>query len=301
MVLKPWEIPSLRTALPGQCGAYLEAVYRPLPTVYTESGQIPLTWANPQNAFDYVDPQMYPASGAVPTNHSLYVLPDASALSWGIAVDGNPQLTDTWQEFTIRRVMCPTVPWNTIRQLTNRINQSRAWTPANMTIPGLPGNTFSIGTLRFDSAEPIKRVMPYCFDSSGNVLIGATGDIPITQQVSWWDILYKFSWRTKYAPWRAYDGTLQPITQLSWNHTWFDGIGFLGTAASPALGMRYPGWYDAGFWMQDPTLQVKFYPKYLDAEDETLPINDVANRGTPTGLPFGTAHPFDALFMLAAT
>ena len=59
--------------------------------------------------------------------------------------------------------MCPCVPWDTIRQLTNRINGLQAWTPANMTIPGLAKNTFPQGTLRFDSAEPIMRVVPKNF------------------------------------------------------------------------------------------------------------------------------------------
>ena len=98
---------------------------------------------------------------------------------------GNSALlvTETWQEFTIRRVMCPSVPWDTIRQLTSRINGQQAWTPANMTIPGLPNNTFPQGTLRFDSAEPIMRTVPKSFSNDPTNFLTAPIGLPYTQSM----------------------------------------------------------------------------------------------------------------------
>jgi hypothetical protein len=48
---------------PNMCGAYVEAIYRPLFSIYTgyAGGQ-------PQNAFDYVDPQFHPCSRTFPAN-----------------------------------------------------------------------------------------------------------------------------------------------------------------------------------------------------------------------------------------
>jgi len=281
--------PTIAHAAPGMCGCYLEAVYRPLPTIYTESGQIPLTWANPQNAFDYVDPQFYPCSRSFDTGPAGFLLP-SSITGHQQPVPGTglgSQIVETWQEFTIRRVMCPTVPWQTIRMLENRINGLFDWIPANMTVPGLPSNTFPVFTLRFDSAEPIKRTMPYCFDTSGKILIGATGDIPITRQISWWDILYKFSWRTTWAEWTDHTQTVQGPSFIPWNCDWFNGT----NNWIPGTDL-FPGWYEMTYFNpKNAIIVTDTRAKYLNAEDSTLPINSLWGAG---GQP---AHPFDLLFL----
>ena len=194
---------SLRKS-PNMCGAYVEAVYRPLVSVCNGLTNSP--WAPPPDSFDYLDPQMYPASRTLPVDSSLYVLANyvvADTGSYGTKTGGSPQLVETWKEFTIRRVMCPTVPWATINYYTNRINGLKAWSPASMTIPGLQffdpnngttviKNTFPQGTVRFDSAEPIMRTVPSCFDANGNLITDANG-LAVTRPIQWWDIVYKFS------------------------------------------------------------------------------------------------------------
>ena len=139
----------------AMCGAYIEAIYRPLSSIYNMPGSYPSYTGRPTKPdyvrrFDYVDPQFHPCSrmfpfgGAANLYFGGYPFPEANS---------SAQLTESWLEFTIRRVMCPSVPYQTIAQLTGRINGLKAWTPANMTVPGLPNNTFPQGTLRFDGAD----------------------------------------------------------------------------------------------------------------------------------------------------
>ncbi len=126
--------------------------------------------------------------------------------------------------------MCPSVPWETIRQFQNRINGQAAWTPANMTIPGLPKNTFPTGTVRFDTAEVVKRTMPDPFDAAGKLLTNTAGGpaVPVTQSMTWWDITYKFSWRTTYDMWVGYGGFWGQQTHgpeyIPWNCDWYIGL-----------------------------------------------------------------------------
>ncbi len=174
---------------PNMCGAYVEAIYRPLLSIY--SGPMAGPGGTPQNAFDYVDPQFHPCSRTFPANgypgeqNSFCVASAIVGTPARMPNAGNSALlvTETWQEFTIRRVMCPSVPWDTIRQLTSRINGQQAWTPANMTIPGLPNNTFPQGTLRFDSAEPIMRTVPKSFSNDPTNFLTAPIGLPYTQSM----------------------------------------------------------------------------------------------------------------------
>ena len=184
----------------GLCGAFIDAIYRPLYTCY----KMPSSPGDEdyQKSFDYVDPQFSPCSRSLQgppgylfarydpglwanTKLSMYnyPVPDVANLA-----------TETWQEFTIRRVMCPNVPWLTIRLLENRINSSADWVPGNFTVPGLPDNTFPAGTLRFDYAEVTPRTMPYATVAPGGLLIHTIqSNVPGTQPLQWYDITYKFS------------------------------------------------------------------------------------------------------------
>jgi len=288
---------------PNMCGAYVEAIYRPLLSIY--NGPASGTGATPQNAFDYVDPQFHPCSRTFPANgvpgeQNSFVLQDV-LLRIPVAVPngGNSALlvTETWQEFTIRRVMCPTVPWDTIRQLTSRINGQKAWAPANMTVPGLPNNTFPQGTLRFDSAEPIMRTVPKSFSDDPTKFLTAADGLAYTQSMQWWDIIYTFSWRTTYALWTSYGGiqgqTLNGPGYIPWNCDWYIGAD-VGLLAGAIGGFLLPGWYEMTFEQPtNPIISFNTRRKYLDAEDPALPINKA-------GLVAGANHPFDQLFLIQA-
>jgi len=276
---------------PNMCGAYVEAVYRPLMTIY--SGPI-AEQSDLQNVFDYIDPQFYPCSRTFPINGVA-----GRADSFLLTVLGVPtqyggmsslMATETWQEFTIRRVMCPSVPWMTIQQLTGRINGQSPWAPANMKVPGLPFNTFPQGTLRFDSAEPIMRTVPRHFTSDPTKFSLDAGGLPYTFPMNWWDITYKFSWRTTYATWKSYDGTEQGPWYITWNCDWYAGYN-AGVFAS--IYNVLPGWVEMTF-QQETNSVVSFDTrrKYLDAEDTKLPINQPGH--------VWTGHPFDQLFLLQA-
>lgn len=258
----------------NMCGAYIEAVYRPLSSIYSGN--------TPANAFDYIDPQFYPCSRTVPIK-TLAIRGVIPLSDYYVADSG--LLTDTWSEFTIRRVMCPSVPWSTIQQLTNRINGQKAWSPANMSIVGLPNNTFPLGTLRFDSAEPIKRIIPTCLAADGTTILttmptGSPGAIPTTRQMQWYDIIYKFSWRTTFAVWGNKSLQSQGPMPLPWFVEWYDGSTWANII---------PGWYEATFPF---ILSSQIFPadivqhhKYLDAEDPTLPLNQAPPRSMALAIP----------------
>ncbi len=289
----------------AMCGAFVDAVYRPLPTVYTEDGNTNFAdWQNPQNCFDYLDPQFYPASRSFPANgypgtqNGFCLMGSISRLPVLAPNSNNTSLlvTETWQEITIRRVMCPSIPWTTISQLENRINGTNPWTPAHMTIPGLPNNTFPTGTLRFDNAAPVKRSMPTCLDSNGQLIMAPPGNnaSPATALMTWWDITYTFSWRTTYDLWWKYGGvsgtSLQGPEYIPWNCDWYIGAD-TGWGNWVAL---LPGWYEMVFEQPtNPLISFNIRRKYLDAEDPALPL-EIA------GLPDGAKHPFDMLFMLGS-
>jgi len=310
----------------GQCGVFIEAVYRPLPTCYTETAHAEAwAWEHPEFAFDYVDPQFYPASRQFAANG----YPGKANSFCFLSVEGFPTpapnagnnallVTETWQEFTIRRVMCPTVPWTTIRTLQNRINGLLDWTPANMTIPGLVDNKFPIGTMRFDSAEIIRRTMPTCFDINGKVATEAltgranlgntdpsTLNIPVTQQTTWWDITYKFSWRTTWDMYLPYDcgflNRLWPIFQgpgwLTWNYDWYIGAepGQAKEGEADISVTHLPGWYEMIFEKpSNPIISFATRKKYLDAEEDVLTIRPLWNKDLDSNKPH---HPFDLLFL----
>jgi hypothetical protein len=225
-----------------------------------------------------------------------------SGYAFAVAESAN-LATETWFEFTIRRVMCPSVPWATINQLTNRINGLQAWAPTWMTLEGLNlpvfgntiNNSFPAGTLRFDSAEPIKRVVPAAYQSDGTTPILDPNSLPITRPMTWWDITYKFSWRVIWEWWISPNLEEDASDYWSWEGpewiTWnrvFAGPFSSGTAYSPSA------WYDCLY--DDETaffLSSGGRPRYLNAEDESLPINSGAGK-------IWINHPFDQLFLLQA-
>ena len=108
--------------------------------------------------------------------------------------------------------------------------------------------------------------------------------------MTWWDILYKFSWRTTLATvWTAADATQNNNSYITWNCQWFPG----GKAILDMTNYP-PGWFETGWrdiYIADVLHQT--VPKYLNAEDPALPIN-------VTGLVAGATHPFDQLFSMQA-
>ena len=227
----------------GKCGCYIEAIFRPLLTAYSMSEDLAFS-----GSFDYVDPQFFPCYRTFNNNNALYALPDINPNHWltkNYKIGEETQFTETWQEITIRRLMCPTVPWQTINKLTNTINFD-TWTPWLFTLPSLPSiggvKGFPPGTLRFDGCTPTKRITPsvlqddndetsFKLDSFGN---------PICKQNISWDITLKFSWRTIWNWWIDVEGVQQDPGWITWNMQFGGPFGKL--LASPAA------WYDTYAW-----------------------------------------------------
>ncbi len=271
----------------GRCGAYIQAFYRPIYSVYNNTTAA-------IDLFDCVDPQFTPSSRVFPGNgipgkQNSFCTKDDITQLLDEAPGGAPSgilITETWQEFTIRRVMCPSVPWVTIRSLEGRINDGWGWQPQYFTVDGLENNTFPQGTLRFDYAETTPRLVPA---AAPNPVDG----VPVTAPRRCYDILYHFSWRTTFSQWCDIYFRVQPPAYISWNCDWYQGCdvtllqGIFGALFNePCL----PGWYEMNF--EQPTNQfisLNTRKKYLNAWDLSTPLNTGRN-------PAGVNTPFDSLF-----
>lgn len=287
----------------GRCGAYIEAIYRPLYSIYTPPSYILASDKPPTGLFDYVDPQFTSCSRVIDVSLSARVLMERNnTLGWGFAANGPGRLiTDTWEEFTIRRVMCPCVPWYTITALQNRINE-KDWSPQFMTIDGLLNNTFPAGTLRFDLAEVTPRTLPDATDDEGNIIASQAGassneeGLPCTTPMRWYDILYKFSWRTTTGLWRDLAGN-QHNGPLSWNVQWWAGIEDLWAQVTNLSSVTWPpGWYEIG----SSVFGTIVLRPYQTAEYSYVAYTPPYVPPNRPKLPAGANHPFDLLFWLTA-
>jgi len=275
----------------GECGCYIEAVFRPLLTAYNLSEEQSTT-----GAFDYVDPQFFPCYRTFGNSKALYALPDINLnhyLTKNYPVGEDMQFTETWQEFTIRRIMCPTVPWQTINKLSNTINFN-AYTPTCFDLPSLPDvgenpngrvHGFPPGTLRFDGCSPIKRVIPSVLVDDTNetgFLFDAYGNPMCAANVSW-DITYRFSWRTIWNWWIDFDGDYHKPGWITWNMQFTGPFGKVNV--SPV------GWYDTFAW--------SFFNGLPNIDDNSHNTFGAKYRfDVDAGVVSPTDIPFDALFYL---
>ncbi len=270
----------------GQAGAFIEAIYRPLPTVFRFSSDP--TEDERIRSFDYIDPQYHPCSRTVSTGGGLRVIPQFKAAGTGIGIDagGDGLLTDSWIEFSIRRLMCPTVPWHAIQQLQNSVNKDSQWAVTAFDVDGLPNNTFFPGVLRFNAPDIVKRTVPTCMSKDGSYILTKDG-IPTTRSMTWYDISYNFSWRTTLA--HRYDlaGRLSNgRVFIGWNDTWYGGgLSQIGVGAVNLSA----GWYETGYFqVSSANLLVQagaFLPRYEDTAWADVSF-------------IGMNHPFEALFNL---
>jgi hypothetical protein len=263
-----------------------------------------------RNSFDYVDPQFTPASRTLqgPPGHLFArYRADATrldAFNYPVADSANFAV-ENWIEFTIKRVMCPRVPWLTIQSLQNRVNID-AWTPQNFSIDGLAPfipvnddlqpNTFPAGTLRFDYAETIPRLLPAAYNSNGDIYLTDAG-APSARPVRCYDIVYHFTWRLIWDVWYEANPQADEVGQQSWLEkgpdwiTWnmvftgpFSFDGPINNDFTPV------GWYsvrydDRGFFTTSGGR-----PRYLTDNDPS-PLIDNGY------MPIAAATPFDALFL----
>jgi len=225
-------------------GVYVRAVFRPLITNYK--------YGNPSDAdypavdvltfpFDYIDLRINPMSRIIPASAALYGVAN-TGFGFGIAAQGAAEQVDSWLQITIRRVMCPNIPTQTLAVLKNRINGARpdsegnlvaGYTPACFTVPGLnlpipqlsadkssiigltpAPQEFPIQTFRFDDAVWEKKVIQSCIDQENSyvdntgvhiVILQDPDGIPYTEPMTWWNGELMFSWRTVMDNWYPTD------------------------------------------------------------------------------------------------
>jgi hypothetical protein len=147
-----------------QAGAVLTAIYRPLIFLSGLDGDL--------DRFDYVDPQLEPVSCANSVGRQMVAF---TAKALGVAnVQPLPDplattatLPEVRWSFTIRRMMVPRIPRQTIELLANKVNQAE-WSIGYLTFPP--------ECVRYDSTEVITKISP----------VGTL----------WYDLLHHFSIRT---------------------------------------------------------------------------------------------------------
>jgi hypothetical protein len=181
--------------------------------------------------------------------------------------------------------MCPSVPRATIATLTNTIN-GHDWNPSPMMISGLPKGVFPKRTLRFDGCDEVKRIVPCAM--TGLIKAGDGGKIALDQKtgyiqtvpMTWYDLTYKFSWRTIFDfAVNAYGEVGDAPVWVNWNCVWQRYHSAFHTIA---------GWQEAAFEFAIATYKTK----YTDAE--TAITSNPLTRG------IADDSPFDALFYTAS-
>jgi len=270
-------------------GVYIRAVFRQLVTNYKYDNATDTSYDSLDQEsfpFDYIDLKLIPQSRIIPASNGLYAVPNTGP-GFGIAAQGAAELVDSWLQITIRRVMCPNIPLQTLAALKNKINGA-PYQPACFGVPGLNLNvpqttanpefgdelvitglkpyqqTFPIQTLRFDDALWEKKVIQSCIDQDKStptniVILTDENGLPTTQPMTWWNGTLLFSWRTVLDNWYSVSyvpGNTTPIHLASygwvgWNCDWLPGG--IGVTLQVAGGFnplhRYPsGWYELASW-----------------------------------------------------
>jgi len=121
------------------------------------------------DTFDFVDPQLHPITKTVSCGAGLKYLLKGALLYGSVGSEGF--VTQPMQQFSIRRIMCPSIPTETIGKLKGKVNGSEF---------KLGKFTFAKETLRFDDCEVTKKAVPN-YDGKLSV---------------WYDLLYIFTWNT---------------------------------------------------------------------------------------------------------
>ena len=176
------------TLIAHGCGAVITATFRPLITqrpsgntgeqAYWDWEWTRMEgWNNPPDSFDFVDPQLQPVTKVVSTGTSLkYILPGMTIFP---KVGSEGFITQSMQTLTIRRLMVPFVPVNTITRLKGKVNRNEF---------RINEYVFAPQTLRFDDCIAEKRVVS---SDDGKTLS------------YWYDLTYVFSWNTIYDEYEA--------------------------------------------------------------------------------------------------
>lgn len=250
----------------SNAGCYIRAVYKPL--ICQNPGD---TWTPGETGitkldmFDFVDPQLHPTPKVVPCGAGLKYVIGGAELYMSVGSEG--VMTQPLQQFTIRRIMCPSVPTKTINRLAGKVNSG---------IYKFGKFMFYDQTLRFDACEVYKRAVP---DENGNLTI-------------WYDILYVFTWNPIYD--KYWTGTKFDYGYVGWNYVLGCPmqIGTFGLLS--VFIINEGGVAGAGEARQAP---VSYYPvgwkESLLGDYRPLYLTD---KGTLNGVRAGTSHGFYDLF-----
>lgn len=182
----------------GTAGAKVTATYRPLITAWDED-----PGPSGTERWDWLDPTVTPGVRQIQWPNGLFItaevagvqathnVPDTVASPLGITI----------ADVSIRRILVPKIPWNTIKGLANAVNAFK-WPPDDHpALSILP--QFEAKTLRFVGPD-IRNMM----DSEGN---------------KWFEITLNFQWINHIAPLlytiNGFERTDEPVT---WNHVFLN-------------------------------------------------------------------------------
>ena len=182
-------------------------------------------------------------------------------------------ITQPMQQFTIRRLMCPTVPSETIATLKGKVNSG---------FFSLGGHNFPPETLRFDDCEVVKRAIPY----SDGTNAGLT---------TWYDLLYVFTWNTI---WDEYLIGGAPAGDAGYSKGWVTWNRILGLPKAAILGVPV---VKPGAGMFGDSVSLSYYPvgwkSSIFGAYRPLYLLDTQTAGVKSG----TDHGFYDLFNPAST
>ena len=208
----------------GDCGAWITAIYKPLIFPYNLSSSI--------DPFDAVDPQIHPYTKVETLGRSLEFIindlnlpaPSDKVAPFGGVAD-SAVVAETCLNYTIRRLMVPFYPMNTVAILNNRIN-SALYSVGNQIFPP--------GTMKIQ-----------CPDAEEKITIDGR---------PYWDLTLNFQVRLNHNAYWDNPTSTTKTGWLDWNYFLgvpsVAGIQWLGSIFSgkkTSLGYYPVGWFDGLF------------------------------------------------------
>lgn len=203
----------------GTAGAKVTAHYRPLITAWDED-----PGPSGTERWDWLDPTVTPGVRQIQWPNGLFITAEVAGVT---ATHNVPDtvaspLGITIADVSIRRILVPKIPWDTIMGLANSVNDSKWPEDDHPALSILP--QFQAKTLRFVGVDVLNML-----DSEGN---------------KWFELVVNFQWINHVTP-VLFDlnGFRQTDLPVTWNHVFLNPSIFFIKGET--------GWYEV-FRARDP-------------------------------------------------
>lgn len=240
----------------NQCGAFITCIYRPL-MAYPPDQNYSTVGADPSlDDFDWVDPQITPDVRQVQIGAKLQPWTKSGGINWVFpAPEGasNASITETFYNFSVRRLMVNHPPWQTISYLAGKINYSPfVVVNANDEVWTIPKDC-----ARFDGADFEQKIAP--------------------DGALYWDLTYNFTFRMTYDLMSTH-GTGIGLAGAKWDYVGFNR----SLTYNEVLGLGGAAYYTMAYKNADIFGAIESYRPALSYDQppqcDPVPAGDLPNK-----------------------